>query len=441
MFGQEKVEVMRRARCKLMPTNYIEPFGFSGIEAQLCGVPLISTSFGAFQETIIEGVTGYRCHTLADWVAAIQLSWSLDRRAIAELARSRYSKEAVGRQYDWIFQQLADLSGRGWYGEVSRKFSEAKILDTTLQKGRIWIYIPYFGQLPNFFQLYLDSLGRNSDILTVIFLTDIDLAQFNLPENLIVVLITLDDIRHRAAHLMMESFDVVIKPEDIIKIPHKLCDFKITYPEMFSDIGGRYDIKETDFVGWGDCDLIYGRISEFLSNEEDYAVIGGLHGHFTALRNSDRFRKLFKAVEGLPKLLTEDWIFATDEIGFRKPLLEVLDKCKLQMFYADRHFCDVVPELFIGEFRKDHLQRQKNFFDVYNPDREIDCIRCDADGQLTVFYEDKSSRKAIYCHLQKRKMVLEIDLIENGYDIRENAFTVSTSKTADGSQEFICRVA
>ena len=92
IFGNERVDVVRRARCMLMPTVFIEPFGFSGIEAQLCGVPLIATSYGAFQETILDGVTGYRCHTLADWVEAIRLSRSLDRRQIAALARSKYSK-------------------------------------------------------------------------------------------------------------------------------------------------------------------------------------------------------------------------------------------------------------------------------------------------------------------------------------------------------------
>lgn len=122
IFGDARVDVVRRARCMLMPTVFIEPFGFSGIEAQLCGVPLIGTSYGAFQETILDGVTGYRCHTLADWIEAIRLSKSLDRERIAALARAKYSKEAVGKQYDWALKQLADLSGPGWYAEKSRKF-------------------------------------------------------------------------------------------------------------------------------------------------------------------------------------------------------------------------------------------------------------------------------------------------------------------------------
>jgi glycosyltransferase involved in cell wall biosynthesis len=128
VFGNERADVVRRARCMLMPTDYIEPFGFSGIEAQLCGVPLIAASYGAFQETVVDGVTGYRCHTLADWVEAIELSASLDRRQIAALARNKYSKEVVGKQYDWVLKQLADLSGRGWYADKSHKFANGAVL-------------------------------------------------------------------------------------------------------------------------------------------------------------------------------------------------------------------------------------------------------------------------------------------------------------------------
>jgi glycosyltransferase involved in cell wall biosynthesis len=128
VFGNERVDIVRRARCMLMPTEYIEPFGFSGIEAQLCGVPLIAASYGAFQETVVDGVTGYRCHTLADWVEAIKLSASLDRRQISALARNKYSKEVVGKQYDWVLKQLADLSGRGWYADKSHKFASAAVL-------------------------------------------------------------------------------------------------------------------------------------------------------------------------------------------------------------------------------------------------------------------------------------------------------------------------
>lgn len=123
VFGAERVALVRHARCMLMPTTFIEPFGFSGIEAQLCGTPLLASNYGAFQETVIDGVTGFRCNTLADWVEAIGRSASLDRPMIARLARKRYAKPVIGRQYDRIFRQLQALGGAGWYADESPRFS------------------------------------------------------------------------------------------------------------------------------------------------------------------------------------------------------------------------------------------------------------------------------------------------------------------------------
>lgn len=123
VFGAERVDLVRRARCMLMPTIFIEPFGFSGIEAQLCGTPLLASNYGAFHETVIDGVTGFRCNTLADWVEAVNRSATLNRPTIAAMARRRYSRVVVGQQYDRIFRQLQELGGAGWYAQESPKFA------------------------------------------------------------------------------------------------------------------------------------------------------------------------------------------------------------------------------------------------------------------------------------------------------------------------------
>jgi 2-polyprenyl-3-methyl-5-hydroxy-6-metoxy-1,4-benzoquinol methylase len=98
-----------------MPTNFTEPFAGSGVEAMLCGTPLIAVDYGAFTETIVDGVTGFRCHTLQDWIDAIHNADKLDRRVVAETARSRYSLETCGKKYDKIFRAINDLNRKGWY--------------------------------------------------------------------------------------------------------------------------------------------------------------------------------------------------------------------------------------------------------------------------------------------------------------------------------------
>ena len=416
VFDAERVELVRRARVQLAPTQYIEPFGNSGIEGQLCGVPLIGNSFGAFMETIVENVNGYRCHTLADWTRAITLSAALDRRRIADLARARYAKEVIGKQYDYALRQLSDLSGRGWYSARSRKFP------TPAAQRRIWLYIPYFGALPNYFQLYLDSLGRNADCLSVITFTDANLDGYSLPKNLIPIATTLPEFRKKLAEFLRAELDVEIDPEELAQQPHKLRDFKILYPAVFEEIGRQHGVASDDFVGWGDCDVIYGQLSDFLDLNENYDVIGGLFGHFTALANVPELKTLYRKIPDLLPMLRDETHFVVDEIAFRKPLFEG----KFRLFRTDEHFCDIIPQCFFHLFP----QRKGEFFDSTQPQKDLHCVRVAHDGRLTVMYTDKISRPAIYCHMQKRGMAVnfeptgsDFEVTERGYFIGEHAFT------------------
>lgn len=113
--GQQRSLFIRHAICSLMPTLFIEPFGGSGVEGMLCGTPLIASDYGAFTETVIPDVTGYRCKTLWDWLDAIENVGKLDRKEIARIARSRYSLEACGKMYDKAFTQMHQLHAAGWY--------------------------------------------------------------------------------------------------------------------------------------------------------------------------------------------------------------------------------------------------------------------------------------------------------------------------------------
>lgn len=113
--GRERSEFLRHAYCQLMPTQFVEPFGGSGVEGLLCGTPLISSDFGAFSETVQPGINGYRCHVLKQWLGAINAAQNLDRKKIAEAARSRYSLKQCGAEYSTVFRQLDDLHDEGWY--------------------------------------------------------------------------------------------------------------------------------------------------------------------------------------------------------------------------------------------------------------------------------------------------------------------------------------
>lgn len=111
----KRAELMGAARATLVPTLYVEPFGGVSVESMLCGTPAITTDWGAFTESVVQGRTGYRCRTLAQFADAVEKSASLDRDDIRNIAQSRYSTNVVRHQYDAYFNQLAQLQGAGWY--------------------------------------------------------------------------------------------------------------------------------------------------------------------------------------------------------------------------------------------------------------------------------------------------------------------------------------
>lgn len=123
VFGRARSAVLGGATALLAPSDFIEPFCGSAVEAQMCGTPVVCSSFGAFTETVEDGKTGYRCHTLADYACAVARAALLDRRYVAWRARNAYSLETVGRRYHEIFSDILDLRGPGWYAARSHKFA------------------------------------------------------------------------------------------------------------------------------------------------------------------------------------------------------------------------------------------------------------------------------------------------------------------------------
>jgi hypothetical protein len=117
--GRARSDLLGRAMAVLMPTVFTEPFAGVAVEAMLCGTPVLSVTYGAFTETIEDTVTGFRCHTLGDWLAALVRAPSLDRAYISSRARTLYGFERVGAMYDRVFQQIGDLRGEGWFSTRS----------------------------------------------------------------------------------------------------------------------------------------------------------------------------------------------------------------------------------------------------------------------------------------------------------------------------------
>jgi glycosyltransferase involved in cell wall biosynthesis len=113
--GRKKAELLAGALCVMTPTTYLEPFGGVAVEAMLSGTPVVATDWGAFTETVINGVTGYRCRMLGDFIDAIGRCRYIDREQVFAHARARYTTSVGSDLYGIYFDRLETLNGDGWY--------------------------------------------------------------------------------------------------------------------------------------------------------------------------------------------------------------------------------------------------------------------------------------------------------------------------------------
>lgn len=112
---EERGRLMAGAVATFVPTIYIEPFGNVAVESQACGTPVITTDWGAMTETVIEGVTGFHCRSLREFMdAAEKVKW-LDPARIRSHAVRNYSLPVIAAKYERYFERLLTLWGDGWY--------------------------------------------------------------------------------------------------------------------------------------------------------------------------------------------------------------------------------------------------------------------------------------------------------------------------------------
>ncbi|MFB0920152.1 MAG: glycosyltransferase [Oscillospiraceae bacterium] len=112
---EERAELLSNAKAVLMPTYYLEPFGGVNVEAQLCGTPVITTDWGAFPETVLHGVTGYRCRVFEEFCWAVKNIHRIRPALCREWAENNYSMDRVGKMYEEYFQRIYRLFEKGWY--------------------------------------------------------------------------------------------------------------------------------------------------------------------------------------------------------------------------------------------------------------------------------------------------------------------------------------
>jgi glycosyltransferase involved in cell wall biosynthesis len=115
---KEKIDLLSHAKALFQPTLYNPPFEGVTIEAMMSGTPVITTDHGCFTETVPNGVVGYRCNTLKEFVKAANQIDQIRHKTCRDRAELFYSCDACSIKYDEYFRRLGDLFKKGW-GELN----------------------------------------------------------------------------------------------------------------------------------------------------------------------------------------------------------------------------------------------------------------------------------------------------------------------------------
>lgn len=104
----KRKELMSNAIATFTPTEYLECFAGTHVESRLSGTPVITTNFAVFGGTVENGLDGYRCDTLDDFVWAAKNIGKLDRALVRKRAE-RYLMENVRWDFQKWFDDLYDV--------------------------------------------------------------------------------------------------------------------------------------------------------------------------------------------------------------------------------------------------------------------------------------------------------------------------------------------
>ena len=274
--------------------------------------------------------------------------------------------------------------------------------------NRIAFIIPYFGKFNNYFQLYLNSCEKNADFCDWLIFTD-DHTEYRYPLNVKVHYTTFDETKE----LFQSKFDFKIA----LDRPYKLCDFKVAYGYIYSDY-----LKDYDFWGECDTDLIWGRFSDFHFDKlSKYDKIFNL-AHCTIYRNTNdvstafmlplqgrlRYKEVFSNTENCS--FDEEYHKSINNI-FLENGLSVYENC-----YAANTYTKT------SDFKLTRLSKDTHQYKVEKKSRNFFVWD---NGVLTRYRlkgDEIKTKEYLYIHFQSRPMQKKVADDCMRYKIIPNAF-------------------
>lgn len=169
------------------------------------------------------------------------------------------------------------------------------------------IYL-YYGVWPWYFDFFIKTCAYNPEVVFIL-ISDIDPPK-EFPKNIKFIFKSLEEIELLASTKL--GFKVGLKRA------YKLCDFKPAYGFIFDDI-----LSDFDFWGHGDIDLIFGKISDFITPEllSEHDTISVRHdypsGFFMLYRNVPFVNKLFMRSKDYVHIFSSEAHYCFDECNFQ----------------------------------------------------------------------------------------------------------------------------
>ena len=102
---EQKVELLGRSACVLMPSRWNEPFGIVAIESMACGTPVVGLAHGALPEIVEQGITGFTTPDESSLPDLVARAAALDRGQVREAFEAQYAIDAVAAAYLDVYRR------------------------------------------------------------------------------------------------------------------------------------------------------------------------------------------------------------------------------------------------------------------------------------------------------------------------------------------------
>lgn len=211
--------------------------------------------------------------------------------------------------------------------------------------------IPFFGKWPEWIDLYLYSCSKNS-FIDFLFYTDCKIPK-KVYANTIFIEVSFSVYCERVSNILNIDFHP--------NAPYKLCDLKPFYGVIHEN-----ELRNYDWWGFGDMDLVYGDLKSFI-NEKNMKChdlltthVDRVAGHFTIIRKSSKYNNICLQLHNWQAMLQSDKNYGIDENSFSKVVRPIKfklfdkiwyhvlchvvgDKCKHQAYSLWERMSSIVP--------------------------------------------------------------------------------------------------